>query len=451
MSSNDLTGVGSPPPRTSVNNLDDVPASGTSTSPGLAAPDMQAGENAAASLGLAGLGLSSIGPTLPKPTLSVVDAMIALQLLARASKNAGIKSAESDIKQRGIDEKAENDKTVRDAKKVNEAAHKKNIGGIFAKVFAWIGVALSFVVAGVVAVVSGGTAAAPLFAIAIAGAGLALMQQTGGMDKMMDAMHMSDEAKMAFSLSIAAAMLVVNISVVVFTGGASLLAGAAELAQKATSALMQTGGVVAEASATAAEAGTEVAIELAEVGTEIGAEIGAEVGAEVAEGATTVSEGIAETSFNAVDAAVDGTSEIAEAPGEIAETSEEIAQAAEEVAETTGEGVAKTATDGATKSPRLLTLANRVRGASSIAQGAASIGSAGASTEQGVDGYEASMAQADSMRARAKLEALASLDEEAITYIRKMVESMQRTMDIVNGVQDNFQEARKHISSHSAA
>ena len=138
------------------------------------------------------------GPELPAPVqVNATDLMAILVGLQQKHTESSIESAEGRIHDRAIDKDIKSKEMV---SKLQKIAHNKKsrVGGILAKVFAWVGVALSFVVAGVIGVVSGGAAAAPLLMIAAMSATLLIAQQSGLTEKAMDAAHMSDKAKMVF-------------------------------------------------------------------------------------------------------------------------------------------------------------------------------------------------------------------------------------------------------------
>jgi hypothetical protein len=199
--------------------------------------------------------------------------MTLLYALQRKVKEGHVSDAETNIKMRADSKRSKNADLIDKLKKI---AHSKpnKLGSIFAKVFAWIGVALAFVVAGVVAAVSGGSAATPLLILATIALAVLIAQETGGTDKMMDAMHMDDRSKMIFSMCVTVAILVLNIGATVASGGAeavsSVVSAVTGLLKDAGEAAIEGGAVAAEAAGEGAAAASEGAATATEGAAEAG-------------------------------------------------------------------------------------------------------------------------------------------------------------------------------------
>lgn len=268
---NDDLGVGRPasPPVTTpsgTGELGNVTTGTTSAPPPVDAP-------ATTASGTPGLN-GSVGPTLASPQrLNPADLMTLLYALQRKVKEGHVSDAETNIKMRADSKRSKNADLIDKLKKI---AHSKpnKLGSIFAKVFAWIGVALAFVVAGVVAAVSGGSAATPLLILATIALAVLIAQETGGTDKMMDAMHMDDRSKMIFSMCVTVAILVLNIGATVASGGAeavsSVVSAVTGLLKDAGEAAIEGGAVAAEAAGEGAAAASEGAATATEGAAEAG-------------------------------------------------------------------------------------------------------------------------------------------------------------------------------------
>ncbi len=384
-SGNVATGATSAPPPL------DAPTTATPTSVGLDSPG---------------------GPTLASPQrMNPADLMTMLYALQKKAKEGHIEDAEKSIKMRADDKKSKNDDLLGKLKKI---AHSKpnKAGGICAKVFAWVGVALAFVVAAVVAVVSGGVAAAPLFALAALSMGLLIAQETGGMDKMTSAMGMDDKQKMIFSISMTVALLVLNIGATVATGGASAVSS---IVSGVTSLLADTGEIAAEGAAAAAE----------------GAAVAAEGAASASEGAAAAAEGAAE-SIEMTTTLAEGTTEASEV---VTETSVEGAtQAAEETAGTaTKQGAegAQQAGKAGSRSTQFMKNATRLRAATQMVSGATMVAGGSIGIDTARKEYDATMARSYAMRDKAELAKLAAMDEDDMRRIRRLIEQLQNATAMV--------------------
>ena len=361
---NDDLGVGRPasPPVTTpsgTGELGNVTTGTTSAPPPVDAP-------ATTASGTPGLN-GSVGPTLASPQrLNPADLMTLLYALQRKVKEGHVSDAETNIKMRADSKRSKNADLIDKLKKI---AHSKpnKLGSIFAKVFAWIGVALAFVVAGVVAAVSGGSAATPLLILATIALAVLIAQETGGTDKMMDAMHMDDRSKMIFSMCVTVAILVLNIGATVASGGAEAVSS---VVSAVTGLLKDAGEAAIEGGAVAAEAAGE------------GAAAASEGAAAASEGAATATEGAAEA----------------------------------------GE-----ATSAVSKSSTFMKNANRLRASAQVLSGATMVAGGGIGIDTAKKEYEGTIAHSDAMRDRAELAKLAALDEDDMRRIRKLIEQLQRS------------------------
>lgn len=166
------------------------------------------------------------------------------------------------------------DENIKKIREAAEKSHKASIGSIFAKVFGWIATVLAVVVSTIIAVVSFGTGAPLVGICAVLGVTLAItltaLSESGAMEKMTNALASSlEDAFKAFGLSdsqakmaskifaqivIAAVIIVTEIALAVFSGGAS----AGELVDKLAGTI---GRVLAKA--------TKVALYAAQVGQQV--------------------------------------------------------------------------------------------------------------------------------------------------------------------------------------
>ena len=403
---NDDMGVGrsgSPPVTPSgTEGVGNVNAGTASAPPPVDAPTTPV----STTVGLNGSG----GPVLPSPRrMNPADLMTLLYALQKKTKEGHIEDAETSIKMRADDKHNKNADLLSKLKKI---AHSKpnKAGGICAKVFAWVGVALAFVVAAVVAVVSGGLAAAPLFALAALSMGLLIAQETGGMDKMTSAMGMDDKQKMIFSISLTVALLVLNIGATVATGGVSAVTS---IASGVTSLLADTGEAAAEGAAAAAETAAS-ASEAAAAASETAA-TASEAAAAASEGAATTAEGAATTA-------------------EGAEAGEGAAQASEEATSTAakeGAESAQQAGKNASKSTQFIKNATRLRAATQIVSGTTMVAGGSIGIDTARKEYDGTMARSYAMRDKAELAKLAAMDEDDMRRIKKLIEQLQNATVMV--------------------
>ncbi len=396
----------SPTPTATTGEVIQVTDKQTSSQPPVEAPIT----SSAADSGLAAPG----GPTLASPTrMNPADLMTLLYALRKKTSESRIKNAEEGIKNRALDKQMKNEDTLEKLKKIAHH-HQNKTGGILAKVFAWVGVALAFVVAAVVGVVSGGAAAAPLFALALVSTAVLIAEESGGMEKMEDAMGMDDKQKMAFSISLTVALLVLNIGATVATGGVS---GITSVVSSIGKLMTDAGEAAAEGAAAAAE-GAAAASETAAAASE-GAAAVSEGAAAAAEGATEVSQSVAETS-------IEGSTQLTEETTSATESADEVAASAG-------------------KSAKVLKAANRLRAAAQITSGATSIAGGGIGIDTAKKEYETTTARADMMRNKAELAKLAAMDEEDMRRIKKLIQQLQDASGMVIDTLSSADEAATKI------
>ena len=195
-------------------------------------------------------------------------------------KVAEIKAKLSDIISKASVEDIKNTKdkmkeiNEKDAKKIKESLEKlmkSKTSGLFGKIFGWIGAIVGLIGAAILTVATGG-AAAPLLAVAILGTVMMVLQETGAMDKIMEALAdhpalamlilgpiaggiifglyqsgtiSEEQMKMAVQITLAAAMLITSIVAGVASGGATVTSVAAKIAglvAQITGALASVGG-----------------------------------------------------------------------------------------------------------------------------------------------------------------------------------------------------------------
>ena len=354
---------------------------------------------------------SQIGPegAMAQPGVMSADSMIIL-LTAISNKMATERSKglQEGIKSRGDEKQLKHKETVHKLQKALKAQSKSKTGALVGKIFGWIAVALMFVVAAAVAVVSGGLAAAPLFAAATITLGVMIMQETGGTEKLMDATNMSQKDRMIFSISMAVAMLVINLTAAALSFGAGS-AGAVS--------------AVAEVAEVSAEVGTEATAAAAEGAAEAGstaASVAAETAAETAsETAATAAETAAETASESTAVATESATETA------TETISEVPEIAGETIEETGSTAGKGATEGAKSSARAIVIATKVKAGASVMGGVAGVGSGSGTAVSTAANYEATQAQADTKDLKAEMLKLDAMNEEDMAHLKKILEQMQ--------------------------
>lgn len=195
------------------------------------------------------------GPTLSfPPQMNTTDLMTLLYALNTKTTESRMSTTEKRIKQRSVETEAKHDKIIQNMK--DKAANNSDVGKIFAQIFGWIGVVVAVIGAVVAGVLSGGAAAAPLIGAAVLTATMLILQESGGMDKMMEGL--SDSAKIGTSAGLAALMLIINIGAAVLSAGIAsggVASAAAQLVGEAT----EVGITVAEKAGDAGLMATKIA------------------------------------------------------------------------------------------------------------------------------------------------------------------------------------------------
>jgi hypothetical protein len=138
---------------------------------------------------------------------------------------------------------------------------KASKSGLLGKIFSWIGAIVGLIAAVAAVIATGGALAAVGLGLAVLAIGMLVMEETGGMDKMMTAMFGDNEkAKMIFQIALMAIMLVASL--------ATMGTGVAQAAGK----LGQFGAKMAEVATGISKMASE-SVKLAAKATSIGAGI----------------------------------------------------------------------------------------------------------------------------------------------------------------------------------
>jgi len=163
-------------------------------------------------------------PTLDEPQVDLGDGTeLTLMLLQLQSKinDLQVQSTTEGIRIQKDSLKAKHEENI---KKIQEAIQKMKDAeksSLIGKIFGWIG-AIVAVLAAVALTVATGGSAAPLLAVALVGLALQVAQETGLMDKLMEAMFGDDaKAKMAFMITLQVVMLIAAIVATICSGGAA--------------------------------------------------------------------------------------------------------------------------------------------------------------------------------------------------------------------------------------
>lgn len=138
-------------------------------------------------------------------------------------------------------------------KKMDEASKS----GLLGKIFGWIGAIVGLIAAVAATVLTGGALAGVALTLAVVGIAMLVMEETGGMEKLMTAMFGDNEkAKMAFQIALMAVMLVASLA----TGGASLAKSMGDSVKIAANATRLATGIskVANASVETIQAGAKM-------------------------------------------------------------------------------------------------------------------------------------------------------------------------------------------------
>ena len=342
---------------------------------------------------------------MAQPGVVSPDSMIIL-LTAISNKMASerSKNVQGDIKARGKEKQLKHKETVDKLQKMLKAQRKSKTGALVGKIFGWVAVALMFVVAAAVAVVSGGLAAAPLFAAATITLGVMIMQETGGTEKLMDATNMSQKDRMIFSISMAVAMVVINLAAAALSfgaGSAGAVSAVTELAEAGVEVSAEAGAAAAEG---AAEAGSTAATVTAETTAEVTSETTA-----------AVTETVAETASETTSAATETTTE----------TMAEVPEIAGETIEEGGSTAGKAASEGGKSTARAIVVAQKVKAGAAIMGGVSGIGSGSGTAVSTAANYEAGQAAADTKDLKSQMLKLDAMNEEDMAHLRKILEQIQ--------------------------
>lgn len=369
-------------------------------------------------------------PVLALPKKMNADQLLTL-LYAFQEKTGreNVKDSEARVEEKNAEREQKHKETKEKIEKMKRAQEKAKHSSKIGKIFGWIGVALAWVAVGVVAVASGGLAATPLAVAATAMTAMMICQETGATEKAMDAMNLDAKGAMAFQISMAVAMLVVNIIAVGLSFGAAsggavaatanVAAASAETAETATA-----GAEVGAAGAEVAATSTETAAASADAGAEVTevATSAVEVGGEAADGGT----GSAEAASSGTEVGTDGA-ELATSTTEVATDAEETSTSASEE----GGNAAEQAAKSTERSRRVVRMANRVRSGVQITQGATQIGGASAQAAAGKQTYDAQIAGADAKQLQVEMLEAQEITSDEIDRIRKLIEQVQTARALV--------------------
>ena len=358
----------------------------------------------AGDLGSLGSQLGAEGAMAQPKILSADSMILLLTAISDKMSSERSKDLQSSIKSRGEEKAQKHKETIDKMVKAMKAQHKGKTGALVGKIFGWVAVAVMFVVAAAVAVVSGGAAAAPLFIAATITLGVMIMQETGGTEKVMDATNMSQKDRMIFSISMAVAMLVINLTAAAMSFGAGS-AGVASAVTEVAEAGVEIG---AEAGAATAEGAAEAGAEGAAVAAESAGEVGSETAATAAETAS-------ETTATATESATETTTE----------TMSEIPEMAGETTEETGSTAGQGASKGAQSSARAIVAAKYIKAGAGIMGGVSGVGSGSGTAVSTAAAHEATEAQADVKDLRADMLKIDAINEEDMAHLRKALQQIQ--------------------------
>lgn len=176
---------------------------------------------------------------------------LSLQEATAKISNLLMQFAQETAKSDQDDIKSKQDKRIKELEKSLKKMKQAAKSGKASKILGWVGAVVG-VIGAVAAVALTGGAAAPVLAVALIGLGLQIAQETGGMDKLQQAMFGDDDkAKMWFSIGLSVAMLIAGLA----TGyGAARAASSISDISRATQAIATAMNVTAEAVQTTAQA-----------------------------------------------------------------------------------------------------------------------------------------------------------------------------------------------------
>ena len=362
----------------------------------------------AADSGFLNLAVQGDDGATPPPALTLPKKMnpeqLVLLLYAIQSKIGleTVKDSEARVESQKLEREQKFEETMDKIEEMEKAREKAKNSSKIGKIFGWIGVGLSWLAVGIVTVVSGGAAAAPLAVAATAMTAMMVAQETGLTEKAIEAMNLSGEGAMAFQISMAVALLIVNIIAMLMSFGAAS-GGAAAAGANVASAAAQTSSTAASGGAAATATATSAASTAA-----------------------------------------------ATASSTAATTAATTASTAASTASTTASSAGTVAGQAASTSAKVVQTANKLRMLAQIAQAAGQAGGAATQAATGAYNYKASMAQADSDEARADLALIQEITMEELQRIRKMLQQLQESRAAVNDIITNSNQTASKIATPTA-
>lgn len=195
-----------------------------------------AGENVAQEI-RKGVSTSLAAPRLPIPDYEGDWSAIMTKMAELQAElgNLQVKVSHEDISSKKITLQRENDRQMEKIKDCISKLAEANKSSFWGKLFGWIGTIVG-VIAATLATIATGGAAAPMLAVALVGLTMMILQETGAMDKIVDWMAENlicpalkamkfdvdkDKVKMGIQVWLAVVMLVLSITTMVASGGAS--------------------------------------------------------------------------------------------------------------------------------------------------------------------------------------------------------------------------------------
>jgi len=398
---------------------------------------------------------SDSGPQLAPPALpqSMVSLTTSLYIVMEKISSTRAKHAKDQIKEHTADAQAADKKRIDALDKMIKAKEKAKHHSKIGKIFGWIGVALTYVAAAVVTVASGGLAAAPLFAAAIAMTTVMVMQETGGMDKLAQALHLDKKGEMGLMIGITAAILVVSLVSVVASGGAA----AASLVSSIASAASRFAATGAEVGATAADmtaAGTEAGVATAEITSDTAEGVSAST--EMAGESADISSTTADTSAEATESTseLSESTEASSATTQSTESTSASSQSTSTTSEADSEATSSEAEDQIAENSASKTqkVAARVGNVVNLAAGGASIGGGVSGIQTSEAQHDASMAEADSTEQQATIQQIQVMQAAIIKKLQRILEAMQQnTSAIISMAMASNETAEALINKTTAA
>ncbi|MCY4030757.1 MAG: type III secretion system translocon subunit SctE [Hyphomicrobiales bacterium] len=233
-----------------------------------------AGVDADKPISFASLGLPALDPShLDQQTLLEVLQALSVHIMDTQLNN---EQKTMEVKKDRI--KSESEKIRGEIQKIADKLAKKHHSSLVAKIFGWIGAALAVVVSAIVAVVGVVTAQPELVIGAVASAAtvitLMALQESGKMQQLTDAIGSAIEksligfgvdpkdAKLAgqviAQIAVAAVIIVVQLAITVFSGGANMEAIASQVARVMANITLKTVAVV-QAGVSISEGASQIA------------------------------------------------------------------------------------------------------------------------------------------------------------------------------------------------